>query len=343
MYVKGTDEFMLYIRADMNEKIATGHIMRCVAIANAAKKIGECITFILADNQAAELLDRQDFSYIILGTTWNNMESEIDKLLKVIDENKIKILLIDSYEVTQKYLQILSEKVKVVYIDDINKFTYPVHTLICYANYWKKFSYGEKYSGIKLLLGPCYAPLREAFNSCERKEEKTYIENLLFLSGGTDQYHILETLLHRIEIEKYKCINVIYGKYYTDYKNMCEKFSRFTQIHFHQDISNIEEYMKQADMAISAGGTTLYELCACGTPTISYSFADNQLDNVLQFQKDNLIDYAGDVRNVDIYENINLLLKKYFNAPELRKCHSRKMQELVDGKGAERIIKALLC
>ena len=69
--------------------------------------------------------------------------------------------------------------------------------------------------------------------------------------------------------------------------------------------------MKKADIAISAGGTTLYELCACGTPTISYSFADNQLDNVEQFQKDELIDYAGDVRKTNIFENVKKRLNQY--------------------------------
>ena len=54
--------------------------------------------------------------------------------------------------------------------------------------------------------------------------------------------------------------------------------------------------MQEADLAISAGGTTLYELCAVGTPTICYSMADNQLDNVRQFEKDGLMYYAGDAR-----------------------------------------------
>lgn len=332
---------MLYIRVDMNNIIATGHIMRCLAIADAAVRIGENVTFILADEQAVSLLKEHGFSYIVLDTAWDDMESELGKLKKIIDEKMIKIILIDSYKVTQNYLQVLAEKTKVAYIDDINRFTYPVHILICYANYWKKFFYRERYRGTRLLLGSCYVPLREAFCNCKVKKEKLCIENLLLLSGGTDPYHVLKNLLKKIEIRKYKCINVICGKYYTNYEQLCRQFSQFSQIHFYNKISNIEDYMKQADMAISAGGTTLYELCACGTPTISYSFTDNQLDNAMQFQKDGLIDYAGDIRDMDIYENINMLLEKYFDDPALRIARSRKMQALVDGKGAERIVKAL--
>ena len=100
--------------------------------------------------------------------------------------------------------------------------------------------------------------------------------------------------------------------------------------------------MKKAESAISAGGTTLYELCACGTPTISYSFADNQIDNVEQFQKDELIDYAGDVRKTNIFENVKKLLNHYTQNYDLRKGRSRKMQQLIDGNGASRIVGELI-
>lgn len=100
--------------------------------------------------------------------------------------------------------------------------------------------------------------------------------------------------------------------------------------------------MQKADIAISAGGTTLYELCACGTPTISYAFADNQLDNVKQFQEDGLIDYAGDARIDDIAKNVNQYLKKYQDDWQLHEKKSEKMQEMVDGKGAMRLAEALM-
>lgn len=104
----------------------------------------------------------------------------------------------------------------------------------------------------------------------------------------------------------------------------------------------MEDYMKTADIAVSAGGTTLYELCACGTPAISYSFVDNQLDNVKQFQEDGLIDYAGDVRYDRVIENILRYLEIYSADITLRRQRSVKMQKLIDGNGASRITDALM-
>ncbi|MCI9023425.1 MAG: UDP-2,4-diacetamido-2,4,6-trideoxy-beta-L-altropyranose hydrolase [Dorea sp.] len=333
---------MLYIRTDMNNTIATGHMMRCLSIADAAAKFGKRTTFILADEQAVEIIRERGHETVVLYSKWNDMDAELDTLQKIIEELRISVMLIDSYMVTQNYLSILSERVKTIYLDDLNAFCYPVHALICYAVYWKKFCYHPNYQKAKLLLGLSYVPLREIFCNCEKKVIKTETENLLILSGGTDYFHILERILQRIEKKKYRSIVVICGNYYEDYEMLCGQYKEYEQIHFYKAVKNIEDYMKQADMAVSAGGTTLYELCACGTPTVSYSFTDNQIDNVREFQEEGIIDYAGDVRDTDIFENINRILKRYFRDRVLREERSKRMQKLVDGKGAERIAETLI-
>ena len=94
-------------------------------------------------------------------------------------------------------------------------------------------------------------------------------------------------------------------------------------------------------MAVSAGGTTLYELCAVGTPTVSYSFVDNQLDNVKQFADDKLIRYAGDVRYDSVYDNICNILEEDYAEQKNRQVISKKMQAMIDGFGATRIVERI--
>ena len=79
---------MLYIRADMNEQIATGHIMRCLSIADALIVAGESVTFILADEQAVDLLKQRGYDAIVLHTEWNQMEKELPALSHVIIKNQ---------------------------------------------------------------------------------------------------------------------------------------------------------------------------------------------------------------------------------------------------------------
>lgn len=333
---------MIYIRADMNEQIATGHIMRCLSIADALRGLGEPVRFILADEQAVSLLKQRGYDAIVLHTQWNCMEEELSVLSQVIRNEHIDKLLIDSYQVTQRYLAELSKLVTTFYIDDLNLFEYPVDAVICYANYWKKFQYKINDKRATYLLGMKYVPLKQAFWNCEAKIISEKADNLLILTGGSDPFNVTEQILDSIDTYQFQTIDVICGIYNTNYNKFVKKYENNKNIKFHQAVNNIEQYMKNADIAISAGGTTLYELCAIGTPAISFSFADNQLDNVRQFQEDGLIDYAGDARMDDIAGTSNQYLTRYRNDFELRKEKSEKMQKMVDGKGAERIARAIV-
>lgn len=333
---------MLYIRTDMNDKIATGHVMRCIAIADAVRAVGEDVTFLIADEYATVLLKQRGYDYVVLHSKWDAMESELKVLQKLIAERKIEKLLVDSYQVTERYLKILSTKVKVAYLDDLDKFAYPVSTIICYASYWRKLYQKRNYQEARLYQGLAYVPLRKEFKECKRKKIRDCIDNLVLFSGGTDRYDILNQLLSEIRRDIYKRIDVICGSYYVNYEGLCEKYKECRNIYIHKAVSNVKEYMENADFAVTAGGNTLYELCAVGTPAISYSLADNQLANVKQFQKDGIIEYVGDVRNDNVAENVSQCLEKYWKNRELREEKSKKMQSLVDGHGADRIAEILL-
>ena len=63
---------MIGFRVDANEKIATGHLMRCIAIAKACEKRGEPVLFFLAEKKETGRLDALGFSYEILGTDWQD-------------------------------------------------------------------------------------------------------------------------------------------------------------------------------------------------------------------------------------------------------------------------------
>lgn len=333
---------MIFIRTDMNEKIATGHVMRCLSIADALKKQGEEVHFLLADEQAQNLIQSRGYESIVLHTVWNDMDSEIPVLLAAIDRYKITRILIDSYQVTLKYLTEIKKMVQIMYIDDLKLFCYPVDVIVCYANYWNRFYSRQNDSSTIFLLGTKYVPLRKVFWNCERKKNTKEAGRLLLLSGGTDPYDFLGQTLMLLDLRVFQHIDVICGRYYTNYEELCGKYEKNSKIAIHKSIPDIEKYMKNADIAVSAGGTTLYELCACGTPTISYSFADNQLDNVKQFASDGLIDYAGDLRYENVPKKVIKLIEQYQKNVELRKQRSQEMQKLVDGKGAIRLAQKLV-
>lgn len=330
----------LYFRVDMNQIIATGHVMRCLSIADELAENNVDSVFILADDNAKELINGRGYECIVLDSVWNDMDSEIDTMTDLIYNRRIENLLIDTYQITERYLRKIYGLTNTIYLDDLNMFLYPVHTLVCYANYWEKFRYESRYKRAiedgtmdkmpQLYMGCCYAPLRREFRQKYNKKIKENIEEILIMSGGTDEHHAIKKILSNLNVEQYSTVNVICGQYNRDYDGMLQQYKENGRIHIYQAVDNINEFMKSADLAISAGGTTLYELCAVGTPTITYSIADNQIDNVMQFYADRIMSYVGDLRENSVIE-INDMIRKYDCAE--RKRRSVAMQNLVDVRG----------
>ena len=96
-------------------------------------------------------------------------------------------------------------------------------------------------------------------------------------------------------------------------------------------------------MAVSAAGSTMYEIAACGVPIIAYVLADNQIPGAEAFAKLGLTVSCGDLRYKDdaakILMNSVVSLAKGFT---LRKQIGEKMQHMVDGLGADRLTERLL-
>ena len=109
----------------------------------------------------------------------------------------------------------------------------------------------------------------------------------------------------------------------------------------HINEQHVADLMKKCDIAVSAAGSTLYELCACGTPTITYVMADNQRAGSEQFEKQGImLMNIGDCRNgagftARLKRAVEELMKDNSNSLRLRL--SGNMQRVVDGYGAYRI------
>lgn len=333
----------LYIRVDGNDIIATGHVMRCITIAQQLNKIGINTIFILADSYPAEIIKKYGFDFAILDSVWNNLDLEIDKICNFIKENKIRKLLLDSYYVTESYLESISKLTNIIYIDDIKKFKYPVNTIIHYNIFVETEKYRsqiEKDGSINFLLGGMYAPLREEFSHQEYRVRDN-VNKILITTGGTDKYNVAGNLLdffgEKAELKNIE-FHVVSGVFNTN-KNYLKKIAdKNNNIFLYENINNMSDLMRMCDVAISASGTTLYELCACGIPTICFTIADNQ-KGAEKWQDSGLMFYAGNVEEnmSDCINKCYVDLKKYMSDKKIRMNNSKKMQSVIDGYGAQRI------
>lgn len=342
---------MLYIRADANEHIASGHIMRCLSIAEALREIGEESTFVVADEQAAFLLEEKGYPYLCLHTDWSDKEGELPGLLRLIEEHHIKTLLVDSYQVTENYLRELKQRVTLCYIDDMDIAPELVDVLICYSITYENMRYGQGYQGdTKLLLGPAYSPLRREFSG-RIVPANERAGNVFLTTGGADTYGVsaafLEACLRHDALSGFEYHVIVGGFYDASLKNRLYELQRqASSIHLYENIRTMAEVMSGCDIAVSAGGSTLLELCACGVPTVCFTYADNQMGSAACFHKKAILQYVGDAR--ENHEGVSIVVERLRDAVwqladdcKARKEAGKKMQQLIDGSGAMRIAREL--
>lgn len=333
---------MIGFRVDANEKIATGHMMRCIAIATECRRREiECL-FILAENKETERLEERGFKYHILDTIWNNMDTEKDKMKQLILDKELEWLVVDSYQATDSYLNFLNQLVRVFYIDDMGEESYHVSALLHYGQWPEDTLYKQKYinSKTELLVGMEYVPLREEFYSGVIK--KVPDNNILITTGGTDTYNVTGKVLE--SLLKNKCFidfqfYVIVGSMNQNKEILAKIKEKDNRVILCENVKNMAAIMQKCKYAVSAGGTTLYELCACAIPTVCFSFADNQEMSTAEMGRREIMLYAGDARTTkNIGDEIVDRLCYFLRFPDKEKAYGESMNQLVDGNGTKRVV-----
>lgn len=335
---------MIGIRVDANDKIAMGHLMRCISIAVRLKELGQEVVFIMSQAYGLDFLTEKGFDYVLLNNDYADKHSEIESLHKIIKENNIDKLVIDSYQVDSSYMYMLKKTgAKLIYIDDMILEEYPVDMLVNYTIGIENGGYAHMgYERERLFLGADYIPLRPEFAQ-EEIQISDEVKNVFITTGGTDEFGMVVAIAKALSTDEFKHLNkiIVVGKFYNDDEKIACLEKYFGNISLYKDVKDICSVMRNCDVAISAGGTTLAELSACGIPTICFSVADNQLAGVNAYADNKIMFYAGDVRDgkADVESKICKCLMELIREKELRKNMAREARKYVDGKGAVRIAK----
>ena len=345
------------IRADANEEIGMGHIMRCMTIAKELRKLGQKVIFFIADHYSCGMLEQAGMEYRCLDTSWEDMEGETDRLREELQKADCGSLLVDSYRVTSKYFDQIKDICKIIYMDDCFEDVYPVDMIINYNAYHVRFPYEEAYrGGARLLLGTEYVPLREEFQGKDQEEfslawqkradggctsrEGKY--EVLLSSGGGDVCNALYGILSGLEGEAALhevAFHVVVGRFHPNKKKLEELAEKNRNIKLHDHVNNMAELMGQCDMAVSAAGTMLFELCAMRVPTVFFVCADNQQYDSEFFGQEERMLFAGDIRQdrEGCLRRIYAGLKTLIGDRAMRERMKEALGQVTDGCGAARI------
>lgn len=334
------------IRADGNERIGSGHIMRTKSIAAQLKRLGAKVLYALADERGKRLINNE-FQSVILSSNYECLDDEINALSSVIKEQKIKLILLDSYFVTPKYFKELKKLAKVAYIDDLDAFAYECEALINYGAFFDKNEYKARQNlAKKYFLGSEFAPLRAEFLNTQKSSKNTQKKQVLLTTGNTDLLGIMPRLLEAfLGDESLKNLEflAISGAFNEHENKLLALSAKHKNIKVLKSPENMAQIMAEADFVLSAGGSTLYELASLAKAVICFSIAANQ-NNIKSWADAGAMLYAGDAKadsHSVVAKSLNLL-KSLLNDENLAKTLGQKAHFFVDGKGAIRLAKELL-
>lgn len=350
-------------RADASIQIGSGHIMRCLCLAEELKKHNAQIYFIVRylPEYLRKIILEKGFHVFYLPespfetddlfhSTWLGVSQKDDAIstLNIIQKLKVKPdwLIVDSYALDERWEKTVKPAVdKVLVIDDLADRVHDCDVLLDQNQYLNlEGRYVDKVkSTTKLLLGAHFSILRDEFI-----EQKKYVhvrgnevKRVFLFFGGMDQFNYTGKILKALQtvLSKNIKVDVVIGQLHPDKQNIMH-ICLVNGYQCYVQVSNISELMAQADIAIGAGGSACWERCCVGLPSLAFAIAENQI----QLTKDagyQKIIYSPEI-DLNNSNAVAIEINNFIKNSLLRKQISINCLNLVDGLGKQYIVSQLL-
>jgi len=305
--------------------MGTGHVMRCLALAKVLKEKGADTEFIcrklegnLIDKinlfgfnvHELEVSEEVDIDNKLAHSCWlgTTQQQDADDCIDVLKSNRIDWLIVDHYSLGEDWQKILNAYCnKIMVIDDLADRKHQCDILLDQTFGRQQ----EDYSALtpkdcRLLLGSQYALLRPEFAkwreySLERRRESG-LKKLLVNMGGVDVDNVTESILDELKtcyLQSDINITVVMGENAPHLENV--KFKANTlpyKTEVRVNVDNMAEIMANADIAIGAAGSSTWERCCLGLPTIQVVIAKNQVIIAKSLAENNAIKFLQDIKKL---------------------------------------------
>lgn len=335
----------IIVRADASEQIGSGHLMRCLALAQAWQDTGGAVVFASAmGSPGPELrLRTEGFETVRLPVQPGSAEDAAGTIA-LAREIGASWIVADGYHFGADYQRAVKDAgLKLLFIDDNGHAVSYCADIVLNQNLHAHAGlYEDRDADTQLLLGPRYALLRREFLQWRgwQREFPAVARKLLVTMGGGDSENVTSNIigaLPQIGVEGLEIV-VVVGENNSHYEQLEAAIGNSQKpIRLAKNVTAMSELMAWADSAVSAGGSTCWELAFMGLPNIVLVLADNQ--NAVARQ----LDSAGIAVNLGFSSQvsggaISRQLKRLLTSKELRLAMSTRGRALVDGEGTARVV-----
>ncbi|AXY67718.1 UDP-2,4-diacetamido-2,4,6-trideoxy-beta-L-altropyranose hydrolase [Thermosynechococcus sichuanensis E542] len=291
---------LVVFRVDSATQIGTGHVMRCLTLAEALREQGAHCTFICRNHPSNiySLIEKKNFPLYLLknpsdctssNDNWLGV-SQIDdaeETIEIIKFLKIKPdwLIVDHYAIDVTWENRLrGHTKKIMVIDDLANRVHDCDVLLDqnYTNCWNKYERLVP-KNCRVLLGLEYALLRPQFINARQKLEQEgrhsldYRKVFIFFGGVDKENYTGKALDILLELGDF-APEVVIGCQNPHHEVLQEKMYQFPNGHLHVQVDNIAEIMMRCSWYLGAGGSITWERMCLGLTGIVIPISDNQIE-----------------------------------------------------------------
>lgn len=358
----------LLFRTDASLDIGTGHVMRCLTLADAMRERGASSRFVCRehDGHLAEPIRARGHEIKLLpqrsGGNGNShlvhaawlgvsQDEDAEATLAVAREARPDWLVVDHYGVDATWERRLHPAAgRIMVIDDLCDRRHDCDLLLDQNLGRTVEDYAPLLrSGALILAGARYALLRAEFVQWRQpslmRRRTQQLRDILVNLGGVDKQDAtsvaLETIL-RCDLPPEVRLTVIMGEnapWFEKVVRLANALPRPTRVL--KGTSEVARLMAGADLAIGAAGSTSWERCALGLPTILIVLADNQRDIASKLTCAGAALSVGDIEAADCADRLMDAIEAFARQPNLMAAMASNASSLVDGAGVARVIDAL--
>ncbi|AFY35678.1 UDP-2,4-diacetamido-2,4,6-trideoxy-beta-L-altropyranose hydrolase [Calothrix sp. PCC 7507] len=335
----------LVIRTDASSEIGTGHLMRCFALAQTWQKNQGAVVFCI-NNQASVLASRlisQAIQVVYLKSLPGSNE-DAQEISNLAQQLSCQWIVVDGYHFDAEYQLIIKNSgLKLLFIDDYGHSKHYYANIILNQNVSAHESlYTNREAYTQLLLGTCYTLLRQEFWQWQgwQRINPNIAHKLLITMGGADPDNVtLKVIkgLQLLSVQKLEVVVVVGGNnpHYEQLK-LASQALKFP-IQIKRNVTNMPELMAWADLGVTAGGSTCWELAFMGLPSLILILAENQQAIAQKLNAMGVAINLGwhqNISAINIADVVSQLLVSDQTRLEMTKCGLG----LVDGQGADRVV-----
>lgn len=345
----------IVFRTDASLTIGTGHVMRCLALADKLKA-KECnVTFVCRDlaGNLCSLIEEKGYAvfklYGLPDGEMLNWRDDAAGTARCIDNvgGQADWVIVDQYQLDARWESLLRRYARgIMAIDDLADRPHEVDILLDQNLQLPAGRYeGLLPASCLRLMGPTFALLRREFSEARTTVQPRHggVQRVLVFIGGGDVRNVTGKVLDALTCPEmaHLTLDIVLIKgspYYGEIQSRCDGLRNCT---LYVQTTEMADLMAKADLMIGGSGSATWERCCLGLPAVLISIAENQRVLGRAASSRRAAIYLGDDEGVSV-ENLRSLLIRVLGRPGLLRRIGSRASALVDGRGTCRVVAALV-